>query len=57
MVVTVRAMRVDGGDSLVTEGSDCWGSRAVEINTITRSTGQILTSLGWGQLGQFQFEL
>ena len=56
-MVTVRAMRVDGGDSLVTEGSDCWGSRAVEINTITRTTGQILTSLGWGQLGQFQFEL
>ena len=44
MVVTVWAMRVDRGDSLVTEGGDSWGSRAVEINTITRSTGQIQTS-------------
>ena len=44
MVVTVRVMRLDFGDSWVTEVGGCWGSRAAEINTITRSAGQIQSS-------------
>ena len=36
--MTVRVMRLDGGDS---EAGDCWGSREVKMNTIIRSTCQI----------------